>query len=378
MKKILLSAIIAMLGMSAFAQTPTAGLQGYLYNPETKTFLTSSGSMSATEGYLFELNKSSDVKSTGIENGWKCTTGDNRTYTFIDENESGVTYYFARFTGPGNASPYLRWVSSGAWMNSVSGMNKWAIKEVEGGWNIRNIYDDQHLGAKDAEENYIDYLGWYLTATKEGSLTFTQTAEKASLWQYVDQATYEKIVGPTYPIDLTGDAAKVAVTVNEGVPTFTPTSTIQNVFQIKNFDVSEFRQYGYKKIVVEFSGAAEGQYHGHVYGNGNDPHWDIVTGMMGFSGDYDAPEWLSIGVNKFEAELTADVLEDFTIFTWFGNLVPLTINACYFSKEELATGISSVKSVQTAQKGIYNVAGQQMKALQKGLNIVDGKKIYVK
>ena len=45
--------------------------------------------------------------------------------------------------------------------------------------------------------------------------------------------------------------------------------------------------------------------------------------------------------------------------------------------ESLTTTIGSV-SEKAAQKGIFNVAGQQMKALQKGLNIVDGKKIYVK
>ena len=42
-----------------------------------------------------------------------------------------------------------------------------------------------------------------------------------------------------------------------------------------------------------------------------------------------------------------------------------------------STRISSV-SVKAAQKSIFNVAGQQMKSLQKGLNIVDGQKIYVK
>ena len=34
--------------------------------------------------------------------------------------------------------------------------------------------------------------------------------------------------------------------------------------------------------------------------------------------------------------------------------------------------------VRKAQKGIFNIAGQQMKNLQKGLNIVDGQKIFVK
>jgi uncharacterized protein YkuJ len=42
-----------------------------------------------------------------------------------------------------------------------------------------------------------------------------------------------------------------------------------------------------------------------------------------------------------------------------------------------ATSISEAK-VAKAAKAIFNVAGQQIKSLQKGLNIVDGKKIFVK
>jgi hypothetical protein len=45
--------------------------------------------------------------------------------------------------------------------------------------------------------------------------------------------------------------------------------------------------------------------------------------------------------------------------------------------DELTTAISSISN-KAAQKAIFNVAGQQMNGLQKGLNIVDGKKVYVK
>jgi len=45
--------------------------------------------------------------------------------------------------------------------------------------------------------------------------------------------------------------------------------------------------------------------------------------------------------------------------------------------EDLPTAISEVAKKATA-KSVFNVAGQQIKSLQKGLNIVDGKKVYVK
>ena len=40
------------------------------------------------------------------------------------------------------------------------------------------------------------------------------------------------------------------------------------------------------------------------------------------------------------------------------------------------TGINTAKV--KAAKAIFNVAGQQMKSLQKGLNIVNGEKVYIK
>jgi len=45
--------------------------------------------------------------------------------------------------------------------------------------------------------------------------------------------------------------------------------------------------------------------------------------------------------------------------------------------EDPATRISSV-SEKTVQKALFNLSGQQMKTLQKGINIVDGAKVYVK
>ena len=42
------------------------------------------------------------------------------------------------------------------------------------------------------------------------------------------------------------------------------------------------------------------------------------------------------------------------------------------------TAIDEVNAKPAAPKTIFSVAGQQMKNLQKGLNIVDGKKVYVK
>jgi hypothetical protein len=48
-----------------------------------------------------------------------------------------------------------------------------------------------------------------------------------------------------------------------------------------------------------------------------------------------------------------------------------------FLGDNPATAVSSVEK-KAPVKAIFNIAGQQMNGLQKGINIVDGKKVYVK
>ena len=52
-------------------------------------------------------------------------------------------------------------------------------------------------------------------------------------------------------------------------------------------------------------------------------------------------------------------------------------NVKYTLLEEIATAISEVSN-KAAAKSVFNVAGQQLAAPAKGLNIIDGKKVYIK
>ena len=69
-------------------------------------------------------------------------------------------------------------------------------------------------------------------------------------------------------------------------------------------------------------------------------------------------------------KITFDVAED-------NNISWLSFRNVKYTRTGDATAINEVAKKATA-KTIFNVAGQQLKSLQKGLNIVDGKKIYVK
>ncbi|MCR5314477.1 MAG: hypothetical protein K6E52_01095 [Bacteroidaceae bacterium] len=340
MKKILLTAIVALLGLSAFAAQPDAGTKGYFYNPAAGKFIDTNAQLSATEGELFTVKYKNDAEKAA-----------NPAADYPDRGFDGG-FYIRFSSSKGDLSLQSQPLYNGG------GYAQFIVKETEKGWLITHPYPNTNGNVPGWVNDNLDaYQGAYLQVV-EGELVFAKDTEnEGAYWQFVDEDTYKKIAGPTYPIDLTGDAAKVAVTGNADAATFTPTGTLQNMFQIKPFDVSEFRGYGYKKIVVEFSGANAGQFHGHAYGNGNDPHWDVLTGMD------NAPEWLAMGDSKFEVALTADVIEDFTVFTWFdGSAGPITITA-YFSKEDLGaetpepTPEPTIAFPETGAKGyIYNPA----------------------
>ena len=317
MKKILLTAIIAMIGMSAFAEKPASGAKGYFYNPAAGMFLDSKGQLSATEGQEFEVYyKSSDAGDPASD--------------YPDRGFDGGFYIRFKSSGDLCLQSYPLMVGGG--------YAQFIVRETEQGWLITHPYTNTGGNAPGWVSDDLDaFQGAYLQVV-DGALVFAKDTEnEGAYWQFIDADTYKKIAGPTYPIALTGGNAAVTVEVKEGTAeaplaaVFTPSDAIQNVFQIKNLEVAEFIQYGYKKIVIEYAGISAGQFRGHAYGNGQTPHWDIASGEV----DGDAP-WLAFGENKFEVELVADVIEDYTIFSWFGGAnVPIEITACYFSKEEV-------------------------------------------
>jgi len=59
----------------------------------------------------------------------------------------------------------------------------------------------------------------------------------------------------------------------------------------------------------------------------------------------------------------------------FAELAGTTVKAFILPSEDDATGIEGVQEVQEDQGAIYNLAGQRLQKMQKGINIVNGKKI---
>jgi myo-inositol-hexaphosphate 3-phosphohydrolase len=50
----------------------------------------------------------------------------------------------------------------------------------------------------------------------------------------------------------------------------------------------------------------------------------------------------------------------------------------FYLGKDTPEAINEIAGEKNAVKAVFNLAGQQMNGLQKGLNIVDGKKVFVK
>ena len=301
MKKILLTAIVALIGMSAWAAKPEAGTKGYLYNAAAGKFIGADAKLSDT-GQEFEIYfKSADSKNPNEE---------------FPDRGFGENSFFVRFK---TGSNYLA-ISSQPVAISAN-YSQMVVKETENGWLISHAYVLNDGNAPDWVKNNTDeYQGAYLQVV-DGELVFSKDeTNKAAYWQFVDEDTYKKIAGPTYPIALTGATNDLVVEYTDEpyAGTFTPVKDLSNAFQHKPFDVKDFVAYGYKYIVVEFAEPVADGWNLHAYGEGNEPFFSLTDKTM------------------YVVEMTdADVIEDFTIFNWFGCRAPLKIKACYFSKTKV-------------------------------------------
>ena len=300
MKKLLLTAIIALIGMSAWAAKPEAGTKGYFYNPAAGKFIDTNAKLSATEGELFEVYfKSSDASDPATD--------------YADRGFDGG--YYIRFKSTkGDLSLQSQPLYNGG------GYAQFIVKETEKGWLITHPYPNTSGNVPGwVNDNLDEYQGAYLQVV-DGELVFAKgTENEGAYWQFVDEDTYKKIAGPTYPIALTGGTNGIVVEYTDEpyAGTFTPVNDLSNAFQHKPFDVKEFVAYGYKYIILDFAEPVADGWNLHAYGVGNEPFFSLKD------------------MTRYVVEMTdADIIEDFTIFNWFGCRTPVKIKACYFSKDK--------------------------------------------
>lgn len=287
MKKILLTAVIAMLGISAFAALPKAGDKGYLYNPASGMFINKDAKLAATGDAVTVINEGAAAELEGAE-------------------------YFRFEFSSGNR---LNFNGSAGLIGTGTSYAKFVVKETEKGLIITHLYPNAQ-GPEWMRDP--DLTGTFIVANGEelGFKAFEEL-DDFGYWQFIDA---QLIDGPTYPIALTlptaADKLMTVEWINEPYSaTFTPTADLQNSFKIVNLDVTDFVKYGYKKIVIEFAEPVADGWNVHAYGEGNDPFFSVKD------------------ATKYEVDLSeGNLIHDLTAFNWFGCRAPITISALYFSK----------------------------------------------
>ena len=370
MKKILLTAIVALIGLSAYAEKPASGAQGYFYNPTAGKFIGTDAKL-GSKGQKFEVYyKSSD------------TSNDPAT-DYADRGFDGG--FYIRFkTADGGKDLCLQ--SQPIMIGG--GYAQFIVRETTKGWLITHPYPNTGNNVPGwVNDNLDTYKGAYLQVV-DGALVFAKDTEnEGAYWKFVDQEEYEKLTATSEPepepepvafpetgakgyiynpaidmfIDATGALAK------EGA-----------IFAVYRKDSDN------KSTDIRF-GVPGDEANKHLRINGENPvlqttdpyyskwGYEAAEGGLfllkaGYSYSKDEVEYCTKG---YYLTATEDAAFEF---------VATATDASYWqfiTEEEVATRISSVENVATT-KAIFNIAGQQIKSLQKGLNIVNGKKIYVK
>ena len=186
---------------------------GYLYNPVTKQFITSSANM-GNNGVEFII---ADFVSCGESFG----SDDAKI------NEAGYTYVRFKLNGTSN---YMRMSNSGV-ICTGSGYHKWAAIGTESGLVIRCIYTSTQGGGALSP---FAQQGYYLTPDADGKLTLVETPTEASYWQYMDKATYDAATGGA-EIKATQDALAA---MNDGAGVKAGDEILSVLFPNAGFDAS--------------------------------------------------------------------------------------------------------------------------------------------
>ena len=167
----LVAVVVVGIAYAVKAQVPGLDQKGYLYNPATDQYITSSAVM-GFEGVQFVISETKDCGASFGSDDAKI-------------EEPGYTYVRFKLDGTSN---FMRMTSNGVVCQN-SGYHKWAVKDTEDGLIIRCIYTStQGSGALSP----FAQQGYYLTPDADGKLALVEEPTDASYWEYVSPEEYQE------------------------------------------------------------------------------------------------------------------------------------------------------------------------------------------
>ena len=168
----LVAVVVVGIAYAVNLQLPQKGQNGYLYNPATDQYVTSSAVM-GLEGVEFTI---SDFVACGDKFGSDDAKIEEPGYTYV------------RFKLADGSNNFMRVTKDGVVCQN-SGYHKWAVMDTDDGLVIRCIYTStQSSGALDP----FAQQGYYLTPDADGKLALVEEPTEASYWEYVSPEEYKE------------------------------------------------------------------------------------------------------------------------------------------------------------------------------------------
>ena len=174
--KLLLVAVLAMVGLSAFAQAPADQATGYLYDAAAKKFINAEGKVGLT-GMEFKALKQGTSKDYTTKDGTNRKFTSYRFKTLDGQHGLGVD----------NTNSTTLTTNGIVTSTGTYGYGVFAVVPVEDqGFRIMSTYNRADFN--------VDYLYDYCLGYKADGTLFCFPEAEAPIWQFVDEETYKTTV----------------------------------------------------------------------------------------------------------------------------------------------------------------------------------------
>ena len=375
MKKTMLFLVAAFATMSVFAQLPKAGDKGYLYDSKSELFVTAEGTLGQT-GELFT------IKDEG-------TTHPDKNGTQLPDFRFLTNHQATGDHGEGQT------------MLSVRNTEKVTTTE-DYGYGVFSLYLNDAgtafriMNAKNNNRGIhlqFDCLGYEGTTLK-----FVAEAD-APYWTFMSEEDYKKLkgisddpendyTGPGYSnleasMFMEWDDAVNPTTSKAAVCEYhinDPAITVYGDANLPYLNYADLSEYD--KLIVVVTSDNPRMYFNKVDGGKYNASDEAASGRIEITpaGGW-AQKYYTVEDDIWTVDLKK-IVEEKGYARLNGIKGPTYDTTVTVSKmvlfKDTATRISAVTEQTTTDNIIYNLSGQQQKTLQKGLNIVGGKKLFVK
>ena len=354
---------------SASAQMPSNGAKGYLYDAASKLFVTADATLgevgelftaeASGEKWMFKTDHLPDGSDHGtgaytnlsVRNLERVTTTEDYGYSKFEVVQNEDNTFIIKNTY--DRAPYV----IGQCLGVVEGKLVFGAEEDATAWTFMSVEEYNELKgiAEEGDDEEEDYTGPGYT---------NLTADMFRQW--------DDAVNPT-----TSEAVACEYHINEAAITVYGNGDIQHLYfaDLSGYDKLIVVATNDNKPRIYFNKVENGKY------NAND---EAASGRIEVTtaGGW-AQRYYSVNNGVWTVDLAA-IVKDKGYARLNGIKGPtydstVTVSHMVLYKDP-TTGIAEqmVNGKWSNDQSIYNLQGQRLNSLQRGFNIVDGKKIYVK